>query len=108
MKRGDIYAVVGKGDFSGKPRPALIVQSDAFNGHHASITVCPITSVLTGQFLIRLAIPAGPGTGLEHDSEIQIDKLQSVKLASARKLIGAAPDEVMLVVDEALRRWLQL
>lgn len=108
MKRGDIYSVVGKGHFSTKPRPALIVQSDAFNGYHASITVCQITSFLTGQYLIRLPIPATAETGLKQDSEIQIDKLQSIKIEHARERIGVASAELMLGVDIALRRWLEL
>ena len=39
MTRGDIVVFATKGAYSGKPRPALVVQSDAFNDTHASLTV---------------------------------------------------------------------
>ncbi len=36
MRRGDIVIVAFSGDF-GKPRPAVIVQSDYLNDTHATI-----------------------------------------------------------------------
>ena len=42
MKRGDVITVALQGDF-GKPRPALVIQSDLFQDH-PSITLLPITS----------------------------------------------------------------
>lgn len=45
MKRGDIVLAVAAGDY-GKPRPALVVQSDLFNDTHASVLVCLMTSDL--------------------------------------------------------------
>jgi len=43
MKRGDVVVVALSGDY-GKPRPALIVQSDLFNETHASVTLAPVTT----------------------------------------------------------------
>jgi mRNA interferase MazF len=45
MRRGDVVTVATTGDY-GKPRPAVIVQSNAFPEHHASVIVCPMTSDL--------------------------------------------------------------
>ena len=36
-RRGDVVICVLSGDY-GKPRPAVVVQSDLFNPTHASIT----------------------------------------------------------------------
>ena len=33
LKRGDVVTVSGSGDFAGKPRPAIVVQSDLFTKH---------------------------------------------------------------------------
>ncbi|HEV3076187.1 MAG TPA: type II toxin-antitoxin system PemK/MazF family toxin, partial [Thermoanaerobaculia bacterium] len=44
MRRGSIVVVAAKGPYTGKPRPALVVQSDLFNPTHSSVTICPITS----------------------------------------------------------------
>ena len=42
MKRGDVIVVAATGD-CGKPRPALIVQTDAFPDPHTSVVVCQMT-----------------------------------------------------------------
>ena len=44
MTRGSIAVVAAKGPYTGKPHPALVVQSDLFNPTHGSVTICPITS----------------------------------------------------------------
>lgn len=108
MKRGEIYSAVGKGDFSRKPRPVLIVQNEVFNQHHPSITVCLITSFRTNDFLHRVAIEADEISGLRDASEVQIDKLQAIEVRRFGRLIGRAPEDVMVRVDEALRAWLDL
>ena len=43
MSRGGVVIVAAPGDYS-KPRPAVIVQSDAIPGSHASVVICPMTS----------------------------------------------------------------
>ena len=54
MKRGDLVTIADKsGDYTGKPRPALIVQADAFQDR-PSFTVLPLTSTLIEpSFLLR-------------------------------------------------------
>ena len=41
MNRGDVVTVAATGDY-GKPRPAVIVQTDALPATHASVVVCRI------------------------------------------------------------------
>jgi len=45
VKRGDVVTVALQGDH-GKPRPALVIQSDLV-ADHPSIVVLPLTSTLT-------------------------------------------------------------
>lgn len=54
MKRGDLVAVALSGDF-GKPRPALVIQSDHF-GLTATVTVLLISGTLVDAPLIRLTV----------------------------------------------------
>lgn len=108
MRRGDIVSTVGRGDFATKPRPALIVQADIFNDLHPAITVCPITSRATGDNLYRIPVAADALSGLVEDSEIEIDRMQAIWRQRIGRPIGRASDEVMFVVDQALRRWLEL
>ena len=55
MKRGEIWTVAGGSDYAGKPRPAVILQDDAFDAT-ASITICPFTSHAVDAPLLRLRI----------------------------------------------------
>ena len=108
MKRGQIVIASGRGDFSTKPRPSLIVQADAFNAFHPAFTVCPITSHLTGDYLFRVPIAADAATGLDGASEIEVDRIQAIWRERIREVVGQAPDAVMAGVDVALQRWLSL
>ena len=63
MTRGDLVTVVTSGDY-GKPRPALIVQADAY-AEHPSITVLPLTSELHDVPLLRVTVEPGKDTGCD-------------------------------------------
>lgn len=108
MNRGDIVVVATKGAYTGKPRPAVIVQSGRFNETHASLTVCPITSDCIDAPLFRIAIPPGDRTGLATPSQVMVDKVVSVPRASIAKTVGRCDVNEMLSIDDALRSWLDL
>jgi len=108
VTRGDIVVVATKGAYSGKPRPALVVQSDLFNETHASLTVCPITSDCIDAPLFRVAVPPGARTGLRAASQVMVDKVVSVPRSSIAKGIGRCDTTELDTVDDALRRWLAL
>ncbi|MFQ5356613.1 MAG: type II toxin-antitoxin system PemK/MazF family toxin [Mariprofundaceae bacterium] len=55
------------GDY-GKPRPAVVIQSDLFNPTHANIVVCPVTSRLAEAPLFRMDVPSNSETGLKNGS----------------------------------------
>ena len=65
------------GDF-GKPRPALVIQSDAF-AQTGTVTVLLLSTTLVDAPLIRLTVQPTPGNGLNRPSQIQIDKGMSVR-----------------------------
>ena len=108
MKRGAIVVVAARGAYTGKPRPALVVQSDLFNPTHASVTVCPITSDCVDAPLFRLPLPPGSRTGLRAVSQVMIDKIVSVPRAAIRAEIGECNATELDAVDDGLRRWLGL
>jgi mRNA interferase MazF len=86
MKRGEIWTISGAG-YSGKPRPAVIVQNDRFDAT-ASITVCALTTTEIGTPLLRLAIAPGEQTGLRSESWIMVDKIVTVPKDKLGKRIG--------------------
>ncbi|MGO9006227.1 MAG: type II toxin-antitoxin system PemK/MazF family toxin [Beijerinckiaceae bacterium] len=59
MRRGDVVTVVAAGGY-GKPRPAVIVQTDAFSASHASVIVCQMTSELVDAPDFRVTIEPSP------------------------------------------------
>lgn len=107
MKRGEVVVCVVTGDY-GKPRPAVVVQSDLFNPTHASVTICPITSEFREAPLFRLPLDPSGANGLERRSQIMIDKLQSVRRDRVRGTIGTLSPSQLGRVDAALRLWLGL
>lgn len=107
MNRGDIVVSAAPGDY-GKPRPALIVQSDLFNPTHASVVICPITSYLVEAPLFRLTIKPAAENGLKTQSQIMVDKVMAVRRTRIGKKIGRLSNTQMADVDQALRIWLEL
>jgi mRNA interferase MazF len=108
VNRGDIVVVATRGAFTGKPRPALVVQDDVFNDAHASVTLCPITSERIDAPLFRVGLPAVGRTGLLIASQVMVDKIVSVPRDAIGQTIGACSGPEMQTVDDALRRWLGL
>jgi mRNA interferase MazF len=107
LTRGMVVVGAGKGDASRTPRPFIVVQSDVF-ADHATVSLCPLTSVISGTNLFRVSLESSPETGLVRDSEIQVDKLDTLDRNAIVKIIGTIPITTMTRVDDALRRWLEL
>ena len=107
MERGDIIICALSG-YYGKPRPAVVIQSDLFNPTHASITVCPITSHLIEAPLFRLSLVSNKLTGLTSVSQIMIDKIVSIKSEKITQKIGKLSSNEILKLDDALKLWLNL
>ena len=104
MKRGDVVVVALPGDY-GKPRPALIIQSDLFNETHASITVVPVTSTIVDAPLFRLTVEPSRGNGLRSLSQLMIDKVTTVSRTRITQSIGRLEDDLMVRVSRALALW---
>ena len=108
MKRGTIVVVAARGAYTGKPRPAVVVQSDLFNPTHTSVTVCPITSDIIDAPLFRLTLPPGSRTGLRRVSQVMLDKIVSVPRVAIAEEIGECDARELEAADDGLRRWLAL
>ena len=100
MRRGDLVKVALQGDI-GKPRPALIIQSDLFD-IHPSVTILPVTSELRDAPLFRIAVNSNEQNGLIRPSQVMVDKPQSISRDKIGEVIGHLDDETMLAVNRAL------
>ncbi|MFE0756951.1 type II toxin-antitoxin system PemK/MazF family toxin [Inquilinus sp. NPDC058860] len=87
MRRGDVVTVAASSDY-GKPRPAVIVQSDAFPPEHASVIVCQMTSDIADAPDFRITIEPGSENGLRVRSQIMADKPVTVRRERIGRKIG--------------------
>lgn len=104
MKRGDLLTVALSGDF-GKPRPALVIQSDAF-ADADTVTVALVTSTLIDAPLLRPLIEPTPGNGLRVPSQIMIDKVMTVRRERLGEPFGQLDADAMLTVNRLLALFL--
>lgn len=101
MKRGEIWSVAARGAYTGKPRPAVIVQDDHFDAT-ASITICVVTSDATEAPLFRLPVEPDALNGLDRASSLMVDKLTTVPKTSLGDHIGRLADEDVVRLDRAI------
>jgi mRNA interferase MazF len=101
ITRGDICLVAVPGDY-GKPRPAVVVQTDLLNTTHASLIVCLVTSHVMNAPAFRLDVDATTSTGLHARSQIMVDKMATVRRDRVRERIGVLDDGARLRLDRAL------
>jgi mRNA interferase MazF len=97
--------VAASGDY-GKPRPALVVQSDLF-AQLPSCGVFPLTTTIrddADQF--RLTVQPSKENGSRSVSQITIDKISVIPVAKVGAFIGAADAALMLRVNRALALFL--
>lgn len=87
MRRGDVVVVAAVGDY-GKPRPAVVVQTDAFPETHASIVICQMTSELSEAPDFRVTIEPSEQNGLRLRSQIMADKPVTVRRERIGQTIG--------------------
>ncbi len=106
MKRGDIVTIATSGPY-GKPRPALVVQDNAFDAI-PSVTVLPLTSEIYDEHLIRITIAPEKITGLKVASQAMVDKVTTVPKAKIGDVIGWVETETMRLINRALKRFLGL
>ena len=100
MRRGDLITIALQGAY-GKPRPALIIQSDLF-AEHPSVTILPITSELRNVPLFRIALSADEKNKLSTTSEVMVDKVQTVSREKIGEVFGHLAEEDMLAVSRVL------
>jgi mRNA interferase MazF len=100
MKRGDLVRVSLPGAY-GKPRPALIIQSNLFK-EHPSVTILPITSELRETPLFRITIEPNKENGLRKRSQVMIDKAHTVPREKLNDPFGILDDASMLAINRAL------
>ena len=106
LTRGDVVVVALQGDY-GKPRPALVVQSDLFESH-STVSILPLTSEILAAPLFRLTVEPAAGNGLKVRSQVMIDKPYTVAKDKIGARIGRLDEQTLLQVNRSMMVWLGL
>ena len=106
MRRGEIWTVSG-GGYSGKPRPAVIIQDDRFDAT-ASVTLCAFTSDPTDAPLFRLPIDPSDRNGLRSISRLMVDKITTIARDKLGERICRLDDDDMVRLNRAILVFLGL
>jgi len=100
MKRGDLVTVALPGSY-GKPRPAIIVQSDGLSAVD-SVLVAILSTYQLDAPLYRLSLSPSSANGLRESSDVLVEKLFAVPRAKIGPVFGRASDEQMLQLNGML------
>ncbi len=100
LKRGDIVIVSAPGDY-GKPRPAVVVQSDWLAGTE-SVLIALVTGTLRDTPLFRLTLEPSPSNGLAITSQVMVDKILAIPRTKCGSIVGRIDTESLLALDRSL------
>lgn len=101
MTRAEIWTVAGGAAYAGKPRPAVIVQDDRFDGND-SIVVCPLTSDPTEAPTFRIPVEPDDQNGVRQRCRVMVDKVTAVPRLRLRRRVGRLGSREMSEVNRAL------
>jgi len=93
--------VAASGDY-GKPRPAVIVQTDTLSASHESVVVCQLTAALSAPSVFRLTIAPTAANGLHAASQIMADKPVTVRRSRVANRVGRLADADLARLDVAM------
>lgn len=91
----------------GKPRPALVIQTDEF-ANTGTVTILLVSGTLVDAPLLRVSVQPSIQNGLRKPSQIMIDKPMSVRREKIGASIGRLDDEALLSVTRSLSLFLGL
>ncbi len=104
MRRGEIWTQAGGPGgpgYAGKPRPALILQSDLLD-ETDSVVTCPFTTRDNKAIPTRVSFAASAANGLYEDSDLMADKIMAVARGKLGRRVGAVSPADMVRVQEAV------
>lgn len=101
MRRGDVVTVAAAGDY-GKPRPAVIVQTDALPAEHTSVVVCQMTSECSDAPDFRVTVEPTTENGLRVRSQVMADKPVTIRRERIGRHVGRLDDKDIARLNIAL------
>ena len=106
VRRGSLYLAdlsPRRGSEPGKVRPVLVIQTDLLNeAGHPSTWVLPCTTRLSGESLLRVALPRGIA-GNQQECEVMIDQSRAIDNQRFVRVLKPLPQGVLKEVEEKFR-----
>ena len=110
MLRGDVVLIdvdPEDGTDEDRKRPAIVVSNDGANSAAARlgwgvVTVVPVTMEVARVFPFQVLLPAR-ACGLDRDSKARAEQVRSIAAERMGRTVGRVPDELLRLLDEALR-----
>jgi mRNA interferase MazF len=100
VRRGDLVTVSAPRDY-GKPRPAVVIQSDWLTATD-SVLVALLTSARVEAPLYRLTIEPGQLNGLKAPSQVMIDKIVAIPRKKYGSVIGHLNESERIALNHML------
>ena len=101
MKRGDTVTVAAGSGYGSKPRPAVVLQGDAFSGLN-SVILALFTTTDAATAKVRCRIAPDAANGLREQSDLMVDILITVPRDRIGKVIGHLSAADMARAETAL------
>ena len=92
--------VAATGDY-GKPRPAVVIQSDWLD-ETDSVLVCLITTTTRETPLYRVDVAATLETGLREASQIMVEKIMAIRRDKCGTVIGRLDEASFATLNRLL------
>jgi len=90
IHRGDVVIIAQRGVYEGKPRPAVVIQSEALLTDHPSMLVCLVYTAAeaAADVFYRIAVAPSSINGLNKQSVIHVDKIATIRRTNLSKIVG--------------------
>lgn len=108
MNRGDVVVGSTRSGFGGKPRPALVIQSDAYSGISTVILALMSSDDDASRIDSNITVEPSPENGLRKRSWVMVHSLATARVDEIDQRIGAIDSVTMQRVDLALLLFLGL
>jgi mRNA interferase MazF len=107
LTRGDLVVATAQGDY-GKPRPALIVQSDLFREIDSVVVLLLTSHVRSDLTLFRVNVQPTAKNGLEKPSAVMVDKAVALPRSRLGNRIGRLEEGKLVEVNASMALFLGL
>src|SRR5260370_40211236 len=101
MTRTEICTVAGGRNYTGKPRPTVILQDDRFDATD-SVTLCAFTTDTTKAPLFRLLIEPNERNGLRSPCRLMVDKITTLPKSKLGRRVGRLDDDDVVRLNRAV------